>query len=58
MSANQVVFIETRLYSVTKNQMLWSGTSKTTNPKNVEKFINQLVNAVGKQVRKAGLAAK
>ena len=60
MSANQVVFIETRLYSVTatENQMLWAGTSKTTNPKNVEKFINQLCNAVGKQVRKAGLAAK
>ena len=58
MSANQVVFIETRLYSVTKDQMLWSGTSKTVNPKNVEKFIHKLVNAVGKQIRKAGLAAK
>ena len=58
MSANKVVSIETRLYSVTDNQMLWAGTSKTTNPKNVEKFINQLCDAVGKQVRKAGLAAK
>ena len=38
--------------------MLWAGTSKTTNPKNVEKFINQLCDAVGQQVRKAGLAAK
>ncbi len=57
-TANQVVFIETRLYSVTEDQMLWAGTSKTTNPKNVEKFINQLCDAVGKQVRKAGLAAR
>ena len=57
-TANQVVFIETRLYSVTDNQMLWAGTSKTTNPKNVEKLINQLCDAVGKQVRKAGLAAR
>ncbi len=58
MTADMVVFIETRLYSVTENQMLWTGTSKTTNPKNIEKFINQLCDRVGKQVRKAGLAAK
>ena len=57
-TANQVVFIETRLYSVTDNQMLWAGTSKTTNPKNLEKFINQLCDAVGKKVRKAGLVTR
>ena len=57
-TANQVVFIVTRLYSVTDNQMLWAGTSNTTNPKNVEKLINQLCDVVGKQVRKAGLAAR
>ena len=58
MSANKVVSIETRLYSVTDNLMLWAGTSKTTNPKNLEKFINQLCDAVGKKVRKAGLVTR
>jgi len=58
MTADKVYVIETLVYSVERNQLLWAGTSKSTNPKNVDKFLKQLVDAVGKQIRKAGLVSK
>ncbi len=57
-TAEEVVSIETRLYSVKDDLLLWAGTSKTTNPENVQKFVYQLVEAVGKEVRKSGLVAR
>ena len=57
VSLDTVVSVETRLYSVTDNQLLWAGTSRTTNPKNVQKFVTDLAEAVAREVRKAGLTA-
>jgi hypothetical protein len=39
-------FIETTLYSVTPNKLLWTGTTKTVNPSKVEKAVNQIADAV------------
>jgi len=39
-------FIETTLYSVNPNKLLWTGTTKTVNPSKVEKAVNQIADVV------------
>ena len=56
--SDTIVSIETLVYSVDQDKLLWAGLSKTTNPKNVPKFIYELVEEAGKQIRKAGLVKK
>ncbi len=56
--SDTIVSIETLLYSVEEDKLLWAGLSKTTNPENIPKFINQLVGAAGKEIRKTGLVEK
>ena len=56
--SDTIVSIETLLYSVVEDKLLWAGLSKTTNPENIPKFINQLVSAAGKEIKKTGLVEK
>ena len=39
-------FIETTIYSVSPNKLLWTGTTKTVNPSKVEKAVNQIADVV------------
>ncbi len=50
--------IETLVYSIDQDKLLWAGTSTTVNPKEVDEVIKKLANAVGDQVKKAGLVKK
>lgn len=50
-----VVFVETRIYSLEQNQLVWEGRSKTTNPKNVDDFVVELAAAVADELKVAGL---
>jgi hypothetical protein len=52
------VMVESLVYSIDQDKLLWAGTSKVVNPKEVDTVIKQLVAAVGNQVRKAGLVQK
>jgi hypothetical protein len=56
--SDTIVSIETLLYSVVEDKLLWAGLSKTTNPENIPKFINQLVSAAGKEIKKTGLVER
>ena len=56
--SDTIVSIETLLYSVVEDKLLWAGLSKTTNPENIPKFINSLVNEAGKEIRKTGLVER
>ena len=58
IQSDTIVSIETLLYSVVDDKLLWAGLSKTTNPENIPKFINQLVSAAGKEIKKTGLVEK
>jgi hypothetical protein len=50
--------VETLVYSIDQDRLLWAGTSKTTNPKKVSEVIKKLVDATGNEVRKAGLLSR
>lgn len=39
-------FIETTIYSVNPNKLLWTGTTKTVNPSKVEKTVNEIADVV------------
>ena len=55
LEKDTVVSIETLVYSVTRDELIWAGRSETTNPKEIRKFVKDLVSAAGKEMRKAGL---
>jgi hypothetical protein len=58
LKTEQVLFIETLVYSLEQNQLVWAGQSKTTNPKDVHALIKDLVSKVAGEMKKAGLIEK
>jgi len=47
-------FIETIVYSVDPDKLLWTGTTKTVNPTKIEKTVNEIADAVSDKMRKEG----
>jgi hypothetical protein len=52
------VTIETLIYSLTHDKLLWAGTSRTSNPEGVQGLVTEVANAVAGEVRKQGLIAR
>jgi hypothetical protein len=48
-----VVTVETRVYSLEQNELVWAGRSETTNPKNVDEFVVELAAAVADELKAA-----
>jgi hypothetical protein len=55
VQANDVVHVETLVYSFTRDELVWAGNSRTTNPNRVEGLVSELAAAVSKQMAKDGL---
>jgi len=53
-----VVTVETFVFSLPQNKLVWTGTSATTNPKNAEKLVHQLATDGVKELRNLGLLAQ
>ena len=51
-----IVVVETTIYSVPRNQLLWAAVSETKNPKTLQRFVEDLVKESVKQLQKQGLA--
>jgi hypothetical protein len=51
-----VIVVETTIYSVPRNQLLWAAVSETTNPKTLQRFVEDLVKESVKELQKQGLA--
>jgi hypothetical protein len=49
------IVVETLVYSVPMDKLLWAGISTATNPKEAQAFIKQLVDEAVKEMRKQGL---
>jgi hypothetical protein len=50
--------IETLLYDIPTGKLLWAGMSETTDPKNIQTFVQGLAKTVGADLAKQGLAKK
>ena len=47
--------VETLVYSLQQNKLIWAGQSKTTNPSRVDDFVRELAVGVAEEMKKAGL---
>jgi hypothetical protein len=52
------VSIETVIYDLRQNKLVWAGQTKTMNPGDVEMFVGELANAVSSELRASGMVAK
>ena len=51
-----VITVESLIFSVPLNKLLWAGVSETRNPKTLQKFVEDLVKESVKELQKQGLA--
>jgi hypothetical protein len=47
-------FVETTVYSIEPNKLLWTGTTKTVNPTKIDKTINEIADVVSDKMLKDG----
>jgi hypothetical protein len=52
------VIVETRVYSLEQQKLLWTGTSATVNPDNSTDVVKDLSTAVARQLEKSGVLPK
>jgi hypothetical protein len=50
-----IVQVETLVYSLRQNKLVWGGQSKLTNPSSIDKTIEKLATAAAKELQKQGL---
>jgi hypothetical protein len=55
---DSVFMIETLIFDVKADKLLWAGLSLTKNPRRVDEFMKDLVSAAAKQLQKEGLVRK
>jgi hypothetical protein len=55
LQVDKIVKVETLVYSLVQDQLVWAGVSRTVDPSHIEDFIAELAQAVTKQLEKDGL---
>ena len=53
-----IATVETRIYSVAQDKLLWSATTETYNPSNVRDDIRDIAKAIGEELRKQKLVVE
>jgi hypothetical protein len=51
---NTIVTVETLVYSLESNKLIWAGQSQTTNPSKVDSFVREIVSGAVKEIKKGG----
>ena len=54
VQTDEVVTIETLIYSLTKDKLLWAGTSRSSNPDSLQSLVTEVADAVAREVGQAG----
>ena len=57
VTTDTIISVETLVYSLTQDKLLWASTSRTTNPNNLDKLINEVADATAKEMAKQGVLA-
>jgi hypothetical protein len=52
----RIVVVETTVYGVSRNQLLWAAVTESTNPRNLDGFVEELTKQTVKEMQKQGLA--
>jgi len=54
---NTIAIVETLVYSLKQNKLVWAGESRTTNPSNIDAFIQELAAEAAAEMKKQGVIA-
>jgi hypothetical protein len=57
IQTDTIVHVETLVYDLKTDKMVWAGQSSTVNPSKADKMVKELVDESAKEMRKAGLLA-
>ncbi len=55
LETDTIVSVETLVYSLPEDKLLWGGVSETTDPSNLDSFIKEVVSKAGEEFQKSGL---
>jgi hypothetical protein len=58
MEIQNKVHVETMIYDLRTDKLIWAGMSDTMNPETAQKFIKDLVKSAAKEMKKQGLVRK
>jgi len=58
VQTNTEVTIETLIYSLSRDKLIWAGTSRTSNPEGLQELVSEVADAVSAEVAKQGLTAR
>jgi hypothetical protein len=53
-----LVLVETLVYSLDRDKLLWTSTSRTTEPKDLDSLVKEVANATAKEMVKQGLLVR
>ena len=57
VTTDTILRVETLVYSLERDELLWAGTSRSVNPSNLEKFVARLADQAAKQMMQQGVLA-
>jgi hypothetical protein len=55
LRSDTIVSVETLIYSLQRDKLLWASTSRTTNPKDLGSLVNEVADATAREMVKQGL---
>ena len=58
MPYDKIVSVDTLIYSLTQNQLVWAGKSRTTNPASLTKLVETLSDDAAEELRETGLVQR
>jgi hypothetical protein len=58
LTSERVVKVETLVYSLTQDELIWSAVSKTVDPNHIDGLVSDLAKAVSDEMEKEGLLKK
>ncbi len=57
LTTDTYVSVETTLYTVPGDKLLWASTSRTANPSNIDSLVSEVADATAKEMKKQGFLA-
>lgn len=58
LQTDTIVSVETLIYSMAQDKLIWAGESQTTNPTRVDSFVRELSGKVATELRREGLLSR
>jgi hypothetical protein len=58
LQIDTLVYVETLVYSLRQNKLVWAGQSETINPTRVDKLVHDVAKAAARELKKAGLITR